>query len=359
MNRNFAARNLHRDPSIQQITHDLTLDSHRARLLERLLLTRQRHFVGGDREILLSGLSTAVSASEVAAAAAATTTASTEAGGPKLTQPPAPPPFNIEVLLQQAREKIIHSEAANNGSITCSSSNQHVKQPEVPSVADVVNVVEVVIPENGESLVETEAVDAMSSEVVGTKPPLAAAAVAALPASVVPHPARQMAPLSAIISLEVSNVSEEATSNGGGHTTTSILAASASTEATTIEDEDASGAAKLQQQKKQEYQDEQEQKAAEGLTGKDSWLAVAENEAVGGDALKELEAAAAASMIPSGTTNHQHPSYHPSTKSVEEATPKLHHHHHHHHHYHHHQHTLRSQQQCQKLSILVFFTGKN
>ena len=352
VNRNFAARNLHRDPSIQQITHDLTLDSHRARLLERLLLTRQRHF--GDREILLSGLSTAVSASEVAAAA------STEAGGPKLTQP-QPPPFNIEVLLQQAREKIIHSEAANNGSITCSSSNQHVKQPEVPSVADVVNVVEVVIPENGESLVETEAVDAMSSEVVGTKPPPAAAAVAALPTSVISHPARQMAPLSAIISLEVSNVSEEATSNGGGHTTTSILAASASTEATTIEDEDASGAAKLQQQKKQEYQDEQEQKAAEGLTGKDSWLAVAENEAVGGDALKELEAAAAASMIPSGTTNHQHPSYHPSTKSVEEATPKLHHHHHHHHHYHHHQHTLRSQQQCQKLSIciLVIFTENN
>ena len=111
VNRNFAARNLHRDPSIQQID----LDSHRARLLERLLLTRsQRHF-GDERDILLSGLSAgAVSASEVTAAATTTAASIAEAASPKLTHQPhhQPAPFNIEILLQQAREKIIHSEAA-------------------------------------------------------------------------------------------------------------------------------------------------------------------------------------------------------------------------------------------------------
>ena len=230
-------------------------------------------------------------------------------------------------------------------------------------MTEFVNVVDNAIPENGETEA-IEAVGAMSSEAVG--PP----SVALLP-SVVSHPVRQMAPLSGAITNLL-----EATSNGGvGHTTSPSILAAASTEAT-IKAEDIidAGASKLQQQKyKQEELQEHgaadkaveeppqqkaekpQQKAVaaseKALTGTDSWLAVAENEAVGGDALKELEAAAAASMIPSGT-NHQHPSYHP-TKSVEEATPKLHHHHHHHHHYHHHQHTLRSQQQCQKLSIII------
>ena len=127
-NRKFSGRNLHhRDDhpsSIQQISHDLTLDSHRTRLLERLLLSRsrsQRHF-GVDREssILLSGLSTAVSASEVATTTSAEpefSVKSSQISRPKLTQsqhhqpPSTNSSFNIELLLQQAREKIIHSEA--------------------------------------------------------------------------------------------------------------------------------------------------------------------------------------------------------------------------------------------------------
>ena len=96
-NRKFSGRNLHhRDDhpsSIQQISHDLTLDSHRTRLLERLLLSRsrsQRHF-GVDREssILLSGLSTAVSASEVATTTSAEpefSVKSSQISRPKLTQ---------------------------------------------------------------------------------------------------------------------------------------------------------------------------------------------------------------------------------------------------------------------------------
>ena len=127
-NRKFSGRNLHhRDDhpsSIQQISHDLTLDLHRTRLLERLLLSRsrsQRHF-GVDREssILLSGLSTAVSASEVATTTSAEpefSVKSSQISRPKLTQsqhhkpPSTNSSFNIELLLQQAREKIIHSEA--------------------------------------------------------------------------------------------------------------------------------------------------------------------------------------------------------------------------------------------------------
>ena len=101
---------------------------------------------------------------------------------------------------------------------------------------------------------------------------------------------RQMAPLADV-------VTSHATSNGGNHVLSS---------------EDAN----------------------KSVTANDSWLSVAENEAVGGDALKQLEANAA-SMVMSEEYQQQPP------KSVEEATPKLHHHHHHHHHYHHHHHTLK------------------
>ena len=208
-----------------------------------------------------------------------------------------------------------------------------------------------------------------ATEAIGSSP-LQAPLQSPPPSSVV----RQMAPLSGVL-LEVSNKSEEkAASNGGGRDHNTAVASTEAIEAEdNILDAGAYPSSKLHEQQKKQVEDhaaedeEPEKKATaaaseKALTGTDSWLAVAENEAVGGDALKDLEAVAAASMIPSGTTtpattnstttNHQHQrledpfssSYHPTTsKSVEEAsTPKLHHHHHHHHHYHHHQHTLRS-----------------
>ena len=207
-----------------------------------------------------------------------------------------------------------------------------------------------------------------ATEAIGSSP--LQAPLQSPPSSVV----RQMAPLSGVL-LEVSNKSEEkAASNGGGRDHNTAVASTEAIEAEdNILDAGAYPSSKLHEQQKKQVEDhaaedeEPEKKATaaaseKALTGTDSWLAVAENEAVGGDALKDLEAVAAASMIPSGTTtpattnstttNHQHQrledpfssSYHPTTsKSVEEAsTPKLHHHHHHHHHYHHHQHTLRS-----------------
>ena len=77
-----------------QVRNEIGLESHRTRLLERLLLTRQRNF--GDREILLSGLSTATS--EVKTSQNVT-------------------PMNIGVLLKEARERIIHSEPNQNESL--------------------------------------------------------------------------------------------------------------------------------------------------------------------------------------------------------------------------------------------------
>ena len=213
----------------------------------------------------------------------------------------------------------------------------------------------------------TEAIGSSPLQALLQSPPPSSSAVNS-------HSVRQMAPLSGVL-LEVSNKSEEkAASNGGGRDHNTAVASTEAIEAEdNILDAGAYPSSKLHEQQKKQVEDhaaedeepEKKAKAAaseKALTGTDSWLAVAENEAVGGDALKDLEAVAAASMIPSGTTttattnstttNQQHQrledpfssSYHPTTsKSVEEAsTPKLHHHHHHHHHYHHHQHTLRS-----------------
>ena len=103
-----------------------------------------------------------------------------------------------------------------------------------------------------------------------------------------------------------------------------------------------------------------QQPSSQPLTANDSWLAVAENQAVGVDALKRLEADAASMVMTStsatgSSSKHQHASGKQSS-SVTEATPKLHHHHHHHHHYHHHHHTLslacENQQLIKALEVI-------
>ena len=103
-----------------------------------------------------------------------------------------------------------------------------------------------------------------------------------------------------------------------------------------------------------------QQPSSQPLTANDSWLAVAENQAVGVDALKRLEADAASMVMTStsatgSSSKHQHASGKQSS-SVTESTPKLHHHHHHHHHYHHHHHTLslacENQQLIKALEVI-------
>ena len=93
---------------LHQVQHDLTLDTHRTRLLERLLLSRQRHF--GDREILLSGLSTAASSEQEACGSSGSVS--------NMTYHPQEEAdnfnTNIEVLLKAARDQIVRSEASTN-----------------------------------------------------------------------------------------------------------------------------------------------------------------------------------------------------------------------------------------------------
>ena len=92
-----------------QVQHDLTLDTHRTRLLERLLLSRQRHF--GDREILLSGLSTAASSEQEACGGNSGSVSN-------MTYHPQEEAdnfnTNIEVLLKAAGDQIVRSEASTN-----------------------------------------------------------------------------------------------------------------------------------------------------------------------------------------------------------------------------------------------------